>query len=211
MRIISAFLLPLFFFLIILAVILSLSIGIGYILSLILPFSLFEGSLLSIIAVISGGALWYMITRSVFTPTSELTPEGVGFQEIPPDRFWQTPEERTWQNWLQYVLANSIYEIVEEVWAEPADMDELEAQELSIELAEAALGIIKRRAAQARTLRMTRAMLRRELAKEGHPFYDDELLDLAADAVNLPLMSMEEKLREIAREQRWDEKADVPQ
>ena len=90
-------------------------------------------------------------------------------------------------------------------------MDTLEAQELSIALADVALGIIKRRAAQARTLRMTRAMLRRELAKEGHPFYDDELLDLAADAVNIPLMSMEEKLREIAREQRWDEKADVPQ
>jgi hypothetical protein len=210
MRSIPAFLAALASFLVILVIVLSISFGIGYILSLFLPFSLFESSLLSIIAIIASGALWYRILQSIFSPTPELAPEGVGFQEISPDRFWQTSKERTWQNWLWYVLANSIYEAVEEVWAEPEDMDELEAQELSIELADVALDIIKRRAVQARTLRITRAMLRREISKEGYPFYEDDLLELAADSMNIPLMSMEEKLREIAREQRWDEEADMP-
>ena len=117
MRSIPAFLAALVSLLVILAVILSISVGIGYILSLFIPFSLFEASLLSIIAVITSGVLWYRIVQSIFAPTPELVPEGVGFQEIPSDRFWQATEERTWQNWLRYVLANSIYEIVEEVWA----------------------------------------------------------------------------------------------
>jgi len=88
-------------------------------------------------------------------------------------------------------------------------MDEGQQQELSIRLADAALGTLKRRARRAKRLRVTRGMLQQQLVNEGQRPYDDELLDLTVAAVNAELVHLEEDLKEVARGRMWDQKADV--
>ena len=107
------------------------------------------------------------------------------------------------------MLADSIYEDVVESRGWMGGMDERQQQEQSIQLADAALGVLKRRARQAKGLRVTRRMLRQELVKAGRGPYEDELLDVAVAAVNVELVHLEEELREVARGQMWDEPAEV--
>ena len=187
-----------------LAFILGISLGVGWVLTLLLPFSLFEGTLLGMIAVLASGMVWYTVFRSV--PVLEFEEEEDGISE---SRFWQTSGERTWENWFRYVLADSIYEDVVESRGWMGGMDERQQQEQSIQLADAALGVLKRRARQAKGLRVTRRMLRQELVKAGRGPYEDELLDVAVAAVNVELVHLEEELREVARGQMWDEPAEV--
>jgi len=192
-----------------LVLILGISLGIGWVLTLILPFSLFEGMLLSMIAVLANGVLWYVIYGLPPIDALEGEENELADGAIPESRFWQTSEERTWENLFRYVLANSIYEAVVESWDWIGDMDEGQQQELSIRLADAALGALKRRARQAKRLRVTRGVLRQQLVNEGQRPYDDELLDLTVAVVNAELVPLEEDLREVARGRMWDEKADV--
>jgi len=192
-----------------LVLILGISLGIGWVLTLFLPFSLFEGALLSMIAGLASGALWYMILFSALAPEFGGEENEIEDEAIPESRFWQTSGQRTWKNLFRYVLANSIYEDVVESRDWIGDMDEGQQQELSIRLADAALGALKRRARQAKRLRVTRGVLRQQLVNEGQRPYEDELLDLAVAAVNAELVYLEEDLKEVARGRMWDQKADV--
>jgi len=97
-----------------LALLLGMSLGTGWVLTLFLPFSLFEGTLLSMIAGLASGVLWYMILFSALAPEFEGGGNDIEDGEIPESRFWQTSGERTWENLFRYVLANSIYEDVAE-------------------------------------------------------------------------------------------------
>ncbi len=191
-----------------LAFILGISLGVGWVLTLFSPFSLFEGTLLSMIAILASGVVWYTIFRSV--PTLEFEEEN-GFEEdeISERRFWRTSGERTWENWFRYVLANAIYEDLVESPRWMGGMGERQQQELSIRLADAALGVLKTRTSRAERLRVTRGMLRQQLVKGGQRPYEDELLDLAVAAVNVELVHLEEDLREVARGQMWDVEAEV--
>ena len=93
-----------------LALFIGLSLGIGWLLTLFLPFSLFEATLLGMLAAVVTGLVWYRIFRSLavsefLTDEDESEPD-----EIPESRFWESPADRTWKNWFRYVLANSVYE-----------------------------------------------------------------------------------------------------
>ena len=194
-----------------LALILAISLGIGWLLTLLLPFSLFEGTLLGMIAAVASGALWYAIFRAALLDQEEEQEEENGYEapEIPGSRFWRRPAQRTWENWFRYVLANSIYEdlATSPRWA--SSMGERQQQELSIRLADAALAALRARASYARRLRVSREMLRQRMEQAGQEPDDVELLDLAVAAVNLELGHLEPELRRVAREQLWDAPAEV--
>jgi hypothetical protein len=198
-----------------LALILGLSIGLGWVLTLITPFTLFEGSLLGMIAVLAVGLIWFRLLRALppFEPDRENNMLGDDEDEydeepeIPESRFWRKPEERTWENWFRYILANAIYEDVWGAGGWIGNLDERQQEDLSIRLATTALEALKKRAAQTRKLRLTPEMLRQQLVKEGQRPYDDDVLDLTVASVNIELIYLQDDLREVARNRLWDRSA----
>ena len=191
-----------------LALVLGIFLFIGWLLTLFLPFSLFEGALLSMIASLLIGII-YTILR--FGASGEEDENDFEADEIPGSRFWSTSAERTWENWFRYIIANSVYEDLLESphWVEI--MSEENLQDLCIGLADAALEILKAKSPRATRLRVSKGSLKHEMVKIGHPSYHDGLLNPAVAAVNAVLMPMEGLLRQIVREQSWDEPAGVPE
>ena len=192
-----------------LALVIGIFLVIGWILTLFLPFSLFEGALLGMIASLVTGIIWYTILR--FDPSAEFEEEEHDSEadEIPESRFWRTNAERTWENWFRYIIANSVYEDLLDSprWVEV--MSEAHLQDLCIGLADAALGTLKAKSPRATRLRVSKGRLKHEMVKMGHPSYQDGILNPAVAAVNAVLVPMEEVLRRIVREQLWDEPAGV--
>ena len=88
-------------------------------------------------------------------------------------------------------------------------MSEEQLQELSIRLADAALGTLKAKSPRATRLRVSKGRLKHEMVRMGQPPYEDGILNAAVPAVNAVLASMEEALRRIVREQLWDDPAGV--
>ena len=191
-----------------LALVLGIFLFIGWLLTLFLPFSLFEGALLSMIASLLIGII-YTILR--FGVSGEEDENDFEADEIPGSRFWSTSAERTWENWFRYIIANSVYEDLLESphWVEI--MSEENLQDLCIGLADAALEILKAKSPRATRLRVSKGSLKHEMVKIGHPSYQDGILNPAVAAVNAVLMPMEGLLRQIVREQSWDEPAGVPE
>ena len=195
-----------------LALMIGISLGIGWILTLFLPFSLFEGTLLGIIAVLATAGFWYNLLRSV--PPFGWEEEEEDFEteeeaEIPPSRFWKKSADRTWEKWLEYVLANSIYEDLLDSPRGMGGMQEKQLQELAVRLAKAAVMAVQTKSPRAKRLRVSRKMLKQAMAKMGQRPYDDELLDIAVEATNIELVYLGEELREVIRDRLWDEPTEM--
>lgn len=195
-----------------LALMIGISLGIGWILTLFLPFSLFEGTLLGIIAVLATASFWYNLLRSV--PPFGWEEEEEDFEreeeaEIPPSRFWKKSADRTWKKWLEYVLANSIYEDLLDSPRGMGGMQEKQLQELAVRLAKAAVMAVQTKSPRAKRLRVSRKMLKQAMAKMGQRPYDDELLDIAVEATNIELVYLGEELREVIRDRLWDEPTEM--
>lgn len=142
------------------AVILAWSILIGWVLTLILPFELFEGSLLAIIA--SG-----IVFVGLFN--SNDASDG-GYFSIPLDRFVDTPDDMTWENWVRYNLAN----VLHEDFSQHGNADE----DVATQVADAVVEILKRRGRRASPT-ITASQLQRRLDVE-----IGDMLDVAVNTVN---------------------------
>lgn len=192
-----------------LALVLGIFLFLGWLLTLFLPFSLFEGALLSMIACLVTGSLWQTLWR--FRTSGEEDENDIEEDEIPGSRFWSTPAERTWENWFRYIIANSVYEDLTDSphWEEV--MGEADLQSLCIGLADASLEILKAKSPRATRMRVSKGSLKHEMVKMGHPAYQDGILNPSVAAVNVALMPVEGLLKQIVREQSWDEPAGVPE
>lgn len=204
-----------------LALVIGVSLGIGWVLTLFLPVSLFEGALLGMFAAAITGRLWSNLWRSSvpFQKVAEKKEEEEEewkegeweeeIDEVPESQFWHTSEERTWENWFRYTLANAIYEELLEAphWIEA--LEEGQQHALVIRLADAALEGLKAQAYTGKRLRVSRGMLRQEMTKRGDQTYPDGLLNLAVRGINMESEHLEEDLREVARGRLWDELAEV--
>ena len=191
------------------ALIIGIPVGIGWVLTWILPFSLFEGTMLAMVAGLLTGVIWYHILR--FDPSSESEEDENDLEadEIPESRFWRTNAERTWENWLRYLIANSVYEDLLDSphWVDV--MSEEQLQERSIRLADAALETLKTKAPRTTRLRVSKGRLKHEMTKTGQSPYEDGVLNVAIPAVNAVLAGMEGVLRRIIKDQLWDETVGV--
>ncbi|MFQ5813671.1 MAG: hypothetical protein ACE5I2_10870 [Anaerolineae bacterium] len=197
------------------ALVIGVALGVGWILTLFLPFSLFEATLLGMIAAMIIWTIWRNILRSSDTfdfyegeeeEDEETEPD---LDEIPISRFCGTDADRTWENWFRYLIANTIYEDLLDSPGWIGQMNEEYLQELSIRLTDAAIATLKRKSPRTKRLRVTKGMLKQEMTKMGQQPYDDDILDTAVSATNVELVSSQEELREVIREKLWDEPADV--
>lgn len=188
-----------------LALFVGLSLGIGWLLTLFLPFSLFEATLLGMLAAVVTGLVWYRIFRSLSVSELMTDDDWSEPDEIPESRFWQSSADRTWMNWFRYILANSVYEDLLDSSSGLNVEKKGQLQECSIRLTDAALGQLRTRSPRTKRLRVSKGMLKQQLGKMGHQSCDDEILNAAVAAMNADLRYLDAPLRTAIRERLWDE------
>jgi len=196
------------------ALIVGISVGIGWALTRVLPFSLFQGTAVGMLAALATWMIWRRIIESSPGPviageTGDEDEEEEEEREIPESKFWNRKGERTWENWFRYVLANAIYDELDDSWDGVEDMDERTLQEQAIRLADAALEGLKRKPVYTRRVRIAPDTLKHELTRMGQFPYPQKVLKMAADAVSAELMEWGDEVREVISERSWGEPADV--
>ena len=194
------------------AIAFGVALGVGWVLARFLPFSLFEATLLGMIAAIITWNAWRNILGSVGDfgsyDADEEEPKLEDPDEIPPSRFYKTDADRTWENWFRYILANTTYEdFLDSGWT--AHMNDRQLQELSIRLTDAAVAALKAKSSRTKRLRVSKGMLKNEMTKMGQQPYDDDILDIAINAINDELGTLQEELRDVIRGKLWNEPMDM--
>ncbi len=202
-----------------LAVVLGISIGIGWILTLIFPFTLFQGSVLGMFAAIIVVTIWYNLLASVpvFTP-NEYGSEEEGYEgeegeyeeeydEIPTTRFYKEKTDQTWEAWFRYQIANGIYMDFQDSPRPVARMGQKQIQELAIRLADMAVTMCKRKPPHTKTFKITMSSLKQEMTRIGQRPYDDDILKLAVEAINDELGY--DDVQDVIRTKRWEELSDM--
>ena len=193
-----------------LALTLGIAIGIGWLLTLFLPFSLFEASLLGIIASVIVGTFWYNLLESI--PGLKSTKydddfddeEDEDYDSIPASRFFKTNSDKTWEGWLRYQLANDIYTEFQEEEHSIISKGEKQAQELAIRLADIVIPMLKTKSPKAKRLSVTLPALKQQMNKMGQRPYDDDILNPAVMAVNWNLDYNYENVMQVIRAKSWN-------
>jgi hypothetical protein len=188
---------------------LGIAIGIGWLLTLFFPFSLFEASLLGLIASVIVGTFWYNLVGSI--PNLKSTQydefedeEDEDFDSIPASRFFKSNTDKTWEGWLRYQLANDIYTEFQEEEHPIISKGEKQAQELAIRLADIVIPILKTKSPKAKRLTVTLPALKQQMNRIGQRPYDDDILNSTVMAVNWNLDYNYETIMEVIRAKSWN-------
>jgi len=199
-----------------LVVVLALSLLVGWILSYFLAFTLFEGTLLGLIALGIVGMVWYnILISSPDTPMKEFYDDETdeldeieGYDEIPAQRFYKNQADQTWEAWFRYQIANSIYTQFQDSPRPVGQMGDKQLQELAVRLADLATNLCKREPVNTKTVQVTVAAFKKEMNKIGQRPYDDDILSLAVTAVNDELQ-YDEDMHEVIRSHLWAQASDM--
>ncbi|HEY52429.1 MAG TPA: hypothetical protein G4N94_03130 [Caldilineae bacterium] len=200
-------------FLVLAAIILGAGIGVGWLLTRFLPFTLFEGAVLGVLAVsVAGATTWRFFRSGPSYPDDELffDDEDFDLDDLPPgvihpSRFIEDEADRTWENWFHYLFANDIYRDLTVFDEQVVHMNDMQKQELAIRLAEVIVAILRAKPPSTRRLRITKEQVRRKLTKMGMRPYDDDIIELALNAVEDNLDTFEEQILYIIRTKSWDD------
>jgi len=212
-------LLAIVIFSVLVAVTLGFGIGVGWLLTLILPFTLFEGSVLGVMAAIIAGMIAWRLFRSApgFSDDDlDFLDDDFDLDElddlpidiIHPSRFVEDDEDRTWENWFQYLFANDIYRDLQMFDEHAAHMNDMQKQELAIRLADVIVAILRAKPPSTKRLRITQEQVKRKMIKMGMRPYDDDILDLALDAIDDNMDIFQEQIINIIRTRSWDQPSD---
>lgn len=128
-----------------LVMLLELSLLVGWLLMLLLPFTLFEGTLLGLVALIAIGALAVNFLKGMPLPDTISAPDQYdNFKQIPEERVFKSERGRTLENQYRIEIANRIYEEFQNAPSQFSSMNDRQQQELALRLAEIALVILKK-------------------------------------------------------------------
>lgn len=185
------------------AVVLGWSIGIGWLLTLFLPFTWFEASLLVMLASAAIGALGVRMLMSV-PPALSPMPDVDELEEMPiaSERFYPAKGPVTSEAWFRYEMANDIYWELTDTDPVMTSMGELETKELAIRLTDVVVELLKNRTSRSSRINVTKNQLMQQMKKMDLRPYDDDILEAAADAASLRL-SYDEMMADIVREKSW--------
>jgi hypothetical protein len=186
------------------------SIGLGWLLTKIFGFTLFEGSLLAMFSSVSVG---YVLVRLL-----AITPPDFDFDDndsaikalhadIPMSRFVKSEANKTLEAWFSYSLANNVYLELQQNPRLSAQMDPPHLQELSIRLSEIIVKLLKRKPIRKKKVRITLADLREQMTLMDQKPYDDDILTLAVGAANM-LLSIS-SAENVVRQKLWDRHTDM--
>lgn len=202
------------------ALVLLVTLGMSWVLRFFLALTFFESLVLA--TLMSAGAVYVMITvgrllapednfRLPTMGSSTQAEEERDYKQIATARFYKSDDDRTWNSWLRREIANDIYVGFQDEPRAVSNMNDTQVQELALRLSDLALAILKRKTPRARDLNVTLNALKRELQRVGQRAYDDKILQLAVNAINLNMDYYENDIFEVIRTQAWDELADVPE
>jgi len=196
-----------------LAIIVGWSVGGGWLLTKIFPFTLFEGTLLTMVASIVVGFVAVKIflmgdsLPSPYSSTDYLGPE-VELDLIPEKRFYDSKGRRTNEAWFRYDIANSIYFDFEEDEDINTTMNDVEMQELAVRLSEIVVAAMKKyKTRPGKRIRVTISQLKRQMDKMGQRPYDDDIMATAVAAINRSF-DYDDEFAEIVRDKSWNELAE---
>lgn len=191
-----------------LALVLGIAMGLGWLVLLFLPFTLFEATLLVLVAFIPVGFFWYNIMVSISDFAAEPYDDYEEY-EIPATRFFETEQDKTWEAWFRFQIANSIYDEFQISPQPVAPMGDKQLQELAIRLADTAMSLLKSKTTRAKRLTITLNALKRQMTKAGQRPYDDDILRLAVEAINDTLDFQEEVLRHVIQHKLWNSRYEL--
>ena len=189
--------------------VLAWSIGLGWLLTHILPFSLFEGSLLSMAASVIVGYIATRMMGSMDLPfaESDTIDDDIGLSaySIPATRFYQTSADQTWEAWFRFELANRLDDALVEAPQVTGRMDKTQRQELAIRLADIAIPLLKAKTGKTKHIRTQLSNWRQHMTKQGLKPYDDNILRLAMTTVNQTIS--QQMFDNVIRAKLWDKSA----
>lgn len=194
------------------ALALGFAIAIGWLMTLFLPFDLFQASLLALIASIVAGTLWYNILGAGpgFGPGpaadyEDEYDEEDDYDRIPSNRFYKNEAGKTWEAWLRYHLANSVYIEFQDSPQPVTPMGDKQQQELAIRLADISLALLKTKSPSTKRVNVNLHTLKRQMEKMGQRPYDDNILTLAAMAINDELVYYHDDILNVIRTKLWNQ------
>jgi hypothetical protein len=196
------------------ALVLAWSIGLGWLLTRLLPFSLFEGSLLAMAASVVVGYLATRLMSAIDLPFTELEDADDDMApsryDIPATRFYAAPSDRTWAAWFTYELANRLADALEQSPRVAGRLDKAQRQELAIRLAairlaEVAVALLRTKTGRAKHIRTRLVDWQQHMAKQDMKPYDEAILKLAM--LTLHGMLTLPVVERVVRAKLWDRPA----
>ncbi|MBK8984782.1 MAG: hypothetical protein IPM39_01660 [Chloroflexi bacterium] len=192
---------------VIIGVVIAWALGLGWLLSLIVPFSWFEATLLSLIVSIVVGyiAMRVLLSTPPFPTANDYTPSStfVVDETIPLERFAESEEGMSDEAWFRFEIANHIYEDLLDM-DHDLPMGAAQQKELAIRLTDIAVAVLKGRkpSRRNRQVRITVAQMRKELEAIGQQPYDTDILETAVATVNTRL-SYDEDMADVVLNNTW--------
>jgi hypothetical protein len=196
------------------AVMLGFAMGIGWLLTLFLPFDLFQASLLALITAAITLAFWRNFLLSLLgfgdedeymEDDSDFYEEDDDYNQIPETRFFKRSGDKTWEAWLRYHIANGIYMEFQDSPQPVTQMGDKQQQELAIRLADLAVSFLKAKNTRAKKLKITIPALKQQMGKMGQRPYDDDILQLATLAINDELNYHYDEVIAVIRSRLWNQ------
>ncbi len=193
---------------VVVALLLAVALGLGWVMVQFLPFSLFESTLLALIATAFVVNLAVRFLRSLTAGPDLSSPEDMAFvtdEGIPTGRFFNDDEDKTYEAWFRYEIANHIYEDLDRMELDTV-LGKPQQKELAIRLTDIAVDLLRNRTQhkQSRRVAVTVAQMKAQMGKMGQQPYDDDILETAVGAINTRL-AYDEDLVDIVLDKSWDE------
>lgn len=193
-------------------VLVSSALGFGWLLTRVISdFSLFEASLLTLIALVFVLHIAYHLLRlPVVTNLEEIEDDEEDEEEdeedypIPIERFHKSNQPEIVEDSFRYEIANAIYRTLAKSPKARGAMSDSQLKELSIRLIDIAVAILKRRPRNIPRVHVSTAALRHEMERIEQKPYDDTILEEAAAAINEELEANDE-LADVIRHKNWKE------
>ena len=184
------------------------STGLSWLLIKLLPFTLFEGALLIMLATIF---ILYTVIKVLADPPQRATddfPLGTAPHQkdmISEDRFWKDADEKTNEAWFRYTIANMLYAEISDLELD-LTLGKAQQKELAIRLTDIVVAMLKARKYRrgARRVAITLPQLKDQMEKMGQRPYDEDILETTVAAINMHL-AYDEDLVDIVVDKTWNE------
>ncbi len=191
------------------AVALAWSLGVGWLLTLIVPFTWFEASLLTIIASIVAAYIGTYLLQALLQPDEQFKMgsdvSGLFESPIPVSRFYEEGEiHQRAEVWFRHEIANDLFWEFQDTPSIMRFMEETEAKEMAVRLTDIVVGLLKQRTSRARQVKITKKQLVKQMEAIGQRPYDDDILLATVRSVNMSLAANSD-LADIVRRASWDE------
>lgn len=196
--------------LLVVTLILGVALSLGWLLTLFLPFTWFEATVLIFLTTATAIYIVRTVAGSLINSAfdDEIEIDEIDWL-IEPDRFQRGAHGSTWRAWATFMIANQLALEIGEVEALVPHMDTAQQSELAVRLAEIAVAALERMQRPTSQPLLTTGALNREMKRRDLKPYDPDLAQLTVRVVNAGLRN-NTQLAEVVSGNLWGEACTVP-